>query len=212
MKTFFLTIALLTLLNLQTLAQLDFQPRSSFKIEVGLPNNVTNSAFRDLMQGLAVLTTSYQFTFDNTLSLGAGLKYNFFNVNEFKNTVDLTGGIHSTGVFGKIGQEKFYGNLGVDYGIRAGYLFNFFDTNKNEELNGGPYQEGSIFFEPHLGLALMASEQSSFRLALGYTFNSFQFRPNQVGLDNFSGFADEDLTPITTFFTIGFGYSRYFKN
>jgi hypothetical protein len=212
MKTFFLAISFLLLFNLQSVAQADFRPRGSFKIEVGLPNNVTNSAFRDLMQGLAVFTTSYQFTFENTISLGAGLRYNYFNVNEFKNTVDLTGGLHSTGVFGKIGQEKFYGNLGVDYGLRAGYTFNFFDTNKNEEFNNGVYQEGALFLEPHLGLALMASENSSFRLALGYAFNSFQFRPNQVGLENFSGFSDEDLTPITTFFTIGFGYSYYFKN
>src|SRR5690554_2137996 len=102
-------------------SQVDFIPNSSFKVEVGLPNNVSNYAFRDLMQGLVVVTPSFQYTFDNSFSLGIGLRYGFFNVNQFKNNIDMSGGLHLAGAFLKIGQEKYYGNFGVDYGVRLGY-------------------------------------------------------------------------------------------
>lgn len=192
------------------MAQAEFAPKGSFKVEIGLPNNATNKAFRDLMQGLVCLTPSYQYTLDNTLSFGFGLRYNYFDVNEFKNTVDLAGGMHMAGVFGKIGQEKFYGNFGLDYGVRAGYSMNFMVTNKNDELLGRPYTNDAVFVEPHMGLALTANENTSFRLSLGYAFHGFQFRPEQVGLESFGGVSDDQLNTITTYFTIGFGYSYYF--
>ncbi len=191
-------------------SQKDFTPNGSFKFEIALPNNVTNKAFKELMQGLVVLTPSYQYTFDNSFSIGAGFRYGFFNVNEFKNNIGMNGGLHLAGAFLKIGQEKFYGKFGLDYGVRIGYSMNFFATNKNKELLGKPYVDNGGFVEPIIGLALMASENSSFRLALGYTFNSFKFRPKQMGIDKFSGVDPSTLNEITTYFTIGFGYSFYF--
>lgn len=191
-------------------AQVDFVPSSSFKVEIGLPNNATNYAFRDLMQGLVVVTPSFQYTFENTLSIAGGLRYGFFNVNEFKNNIGMSGGAHIAGVFGKIGQEKFYGNFGLDYGVRIGYTMNFFDTNKNKEILGRAYTNDGGFVEPTLGLALMANENTSFRLALGYAFHAFQFQPHQMGLEKFSGIDPSRLNKITTYFTIGFGYSYYF--
>lgn len=191
-------------------AQADFSPSSSFKVEIGLPNNATNYAFRDLMQGLVIVTPSYQYTFENSFSLGAGLRYGFFNVNEFKNNIGMSGGAHIAGVFGKIGQEKYYGNFGLDYGVRIGYTMNIFDTNKNNDLLGKPYINDGGFVEPTLGLSLMGNENTSFRLALGYAFHAFQFKPHQMGVDNFSGIDNDQLESITSYFTIGFGYSYYF--
>ena len=193
-----------------TQAQVDFMPKSSFKVEVGLPNNTSNYAFRDLMQGLVVVTPSFQYTFDNTITVAAGLRYGFFNVNEFKNNIDMTGGVHLAGVFAKIGQEKFYGNFGIDYGLRFGYSANIFATNTNEVAIGKPYVDEAVFIEPTLGLILMATERTSFRLALGYAIHDFEFSPNQMGLEEFSGIKDSKLNSRTSFFTVGFGYSYYF--
>lgn len=191
-------------------AQVDFLPKSSFKVEIGLPNNVANTGFRELMQGLVVVTPSYQYTFDNSLSLGVGLRYGFFNVNEFKNNIDMAGGLHIAGAFVKIGKEQYYGNFGVDYGIRIGYSSNFFDTNKNQDTLGKPYRNDGAFLEPTLGISLMATERTSFRLALGYAFHSFKFTPEVMGVDQFSGIQESKLDKITSFFTVGFGYSYYF--
>jgi len=209
MKKFILSIVLFGA-ALTSYAQVDFMPNSSFKVEIGLPNNSSNKAFRDMMQGLVVITPSYQHTFDNSLSLGAGIRYGFFNVNEFKNNVDLTGALHIAGAFVKVGREKFYGDIGVDYGVRIGYSVNFFDTNYNDTLNGKPFSNESIFIEPTLGLSLMATEKTSFRLALGFTVHDFIFSADQVGIEQFSAYNIDDLGKATSYFTIGFGYSYYF--
>ena len=203
----FVSIVLLSFLNV---AQTDFAPRGSFKVELGLPNNATNNAFRELMQGLVVVTPSYQHTFDNSFSMGAGLRYSYFNVNQFKNNAGISGGMHTTGAFGKIGREKFYGNFGVDYGVRIGYTMNISTTNAIQDSLGGPYISDGGFVEPTLGLSLMSSEKSSFRLALSYAFHAFVFKPEHLGLDEFSGLNPDNLDALTTYFTIGFGYSYYF--
>lgn len=209
MKYYLITL-LFIISSFTLVAQAEFEPKGSFNIELGLPNNVSNKAYRELMQGLAIVTPSYQYTFDNSLSLGVGLRYGYFNVNEFKNNIGLTGAAHLTGVFGKIGQEKYYGKFGLDYGVRVGYSMNFFTTNKNKELHGKPYTNDGAFVEPVLGLALTSGERSSFRLSLGYAFHNFRFNPTQVGLDEIAGFKADDYKNITTYFTIGFGYSYYF--
>src|SRR5690554_1525834 len=191
-------------------AQSDFEPNGSFNVEVGLPNNVSNVAFRELLQGLVTITPSYQYTFNNSFSIGGGLRYNYFNINEFKNNIGLKGGLHIFGVFAKVGQEKYYGNFGLDYGVRIGYAFNSFSTNNNKKEHGGPHIDNSAFVEPVLGLALKSSDNSSFRLTIGYAFHTFDFRPEQVGTDYFSGIDADKLGVLTTYFTIGFGYSYYF--
>lgn len=207
-QVIFLFILICSVFTVQS--QVDFVPNSSFKVEVGLPNNVSNYGFRDQMQGLVVVSPSYQHTFDNSFSIGAGLRYGFFNVNEFKNNIDMAGGLHIAGLFAKVGREKFYGNFGVDYGVRIGYTANFFDTNTNQEALGKPFVNDGAFVEPTLGLSLMATENTSFRLSLGYALHSFKFSPNQMGTENFSGIEPSRLDKITSYFTIGFGYSYYF--
>ena len=206
-----LFISLIFLISILTAkAQVDFVPTSSFKVEIGLPNNATNYAFRDLMQGLLIVTPSFQYTFENSFSLAAGLRYGFFNVNQFKNNIGMNGGAHLAGIFGKIGQEKYYGNFGLDYGVRIGYTMNFFDTNKNKEILGRAYTNDGGFVEPTLGLSLLGNENTSFRLALGYAFHAFQFQPHQMGIEKFIGIEPTKLSNMTTYFTIGFGFSYYF--
>ncbi|MEX2485153.1 MAG: hypothetical protein WED10_11355 [Brumimicrobium sp.] len=210
MKKYIFLVFLFFLATFHSIGQTEFQPNGSFKVEIGLPNIATNAAYKDLMQGLVVVTPSYQHTFDNTFSIGAGLRYSYFNVNEFKNNANISGGMHMAGAFGKIGIEKFYGNFGVDYGVRIGYTMNVSSTNAIIEENGDPYVFDGGFVEPTLGLALMADEKSSFRFAVGYAFHGFVYQPHHIGLDEFSGMNDDNLDVISTYFTVGFGYSYYF--
>lgn len=191
-------------------AQSTISPRSSFKVQIGLPSNTSNKAFRSIMQGLVILTPSYQYTFESSLALGAGLRYGFFNVNEFKNNANLSGGMHSVGAFIKVGQEKYFGKFGLDYGLRMGYTFNYFLTNQNKFKNQNPYSNNSFLIEPTISFSLMATEKTSFNFFLAYGVQTFKFRPNQVGLDYFSGISKEDNNQITSYFTIGFGYSYFF--
>jgi hypothetical protein len=75
---------------------------------------------------------------------------------------------------------------------------------------GKPYINDGGFIEPTLGLSLKANEKSSFRLALGYAFHAFDFRPHQMEVEKFGDIKDSELNELTTYFTIGFGYSFYF--
>lgn len=191
-------------------AQTDFEPNGSFNLDIGLPNNITNYAFRELMQGLAMVTPSYQYAFNNSLAIGGGLRYGFFSINEFKNNIGLKGGLHQVGAFAKIGQEKYYGNFGLDYGLRVGYTMNFFDTNKNKEELGKALSDGCLLFEPTIGIGLRSGENSAFRLIVAYAIQPFNFRPELVGVEQFSGMGEDKTKNLTSYLTVGFGYSYYF--
>jgi hypothetical protein len=188
----------------------EFQPAGSFKAEIGLANNMSNAAFRDLMQGLFNITAGYQYTLPSSLSLGVGVRHNYFAVNQFKNNIDLTGGIHFGGVYGKIGIERYYGQFGIDIGVRAGYNMMFSMTNRCKEQNEGPSIFDGGFIEPVINLGLLADERSSFYLNLTYAIHTFKFQPFHVCEETFSAYSEKGLNSITTYFVIGFGYSFYF--
>lgn len=210
MKTLAVAICILGYLNFSLAQKDEFQPAGSFKAEIGLANNASNEAFRDLMQGLFNITAGYQYTLPNSLSFGAGIRHNYFTVNQFKNNIDLRGGIHFSGVYGKIGIEKYYGQFGIDIGVRAGYNIMASVTNKCKELNGGPSLFDGAFIEPVINLGLLADERSSFYLNLTYALHTFKFQPYHVCEDDFSAYSEEGLDKITSYFVIGFGYSFYF--
>jgi len=210
MKLLYVTLIAFCFLN-SSLAQTDeFQPAGSFKAEIGLANNISNEAFRDLMQGLFNITAGYQYTLPSSLSLGAGIRHNYFTVNQFKNNVDLRGGIHFGGIYGKIGIEKYYGQFGIDIGVRGGFNMMFSTTNKCDLTAGGPSLFNGAFIEPVINLGLLADERSSFYLNLTYAIHSFKFEPFHVCEDDFSSYSERGLDNLTSYFVIGFGYSFYF--
>lgn len=209
MKHLIVPFLLLFFVN-SSYSQVDFEPNGSFKVEIGLPNNISNKGFKELMQGLALINSSYQYTFFNTFSVGAGIRYGFFNVKEFKNNIDLKGALHTAGAFLKVGQEKYYGDFGIDYGIRIGYMMNFFSTNKNKELLGGPFIDHGAYVEPNIALSLRGSERTAYSLALGYAIHAFKFTPDKVGIDKFTGIKPSKLNSLTSYITIGIGYSYFF--
>lgn len=186
------------------------QPKASFGAEIGLPSQQGNPAFRDIMQGLLTVSPTFQYTLDNGLAAGAGLRYSFFTINEFKIPNKLAGGMHMAGAFVKIGHEKFHSAFGTDFGLRVGYNKIFSVNEECTKLYGRAHSFDAAFVEPHIGLALMADEKSSFRLSLSYVFQGFNFNESHLCLDDLSAYNDEQLSKITHYFTIGFGYSYYF--
>ena len=184
-------------------------PKGSFKAEVGLSNSVSNVAFRDLMQGISNLSVGYQYTLPNSLSMGIGLKHNYFRVNQYKSNLDLLGGSHFNSVFGKLAYEKYYGQFGLDIGLRAGYNAILSVTNKCQELGENYVLDNSFYLDPVVNLALMVDDKSSFYLNLTYSICNFQFSENLICQD-LSVYSEEGLNHMTTYFVIGFGYSYFF--
>jgi hypothetical protein len=188
------------------------EPKHTFNIELGLPNSFTNKPFKSIMQGLVSLEPYYQYAFKNHLIVGGGLKYSYFAVNEFKVPKKVYGGMHCGGVFAKVGWEKFHSDhFATDVSIKMGYTQNYFVTDLNDSIAGGPIQINAAYLEPCVGLILTADEFSSYRLVIGYSFQGFAFRPDMIGLESFGEYEPKELSPVSTALIIGFGYTHYFK-
>lgn len=188
------------------------EPRHSLQAQLTLPNTVSNRPFNDIMQGLVNVHLGYQFTTKNSLCFGGGIKSTYLDINEFKTPDKLQGGLLMVGPYTKLGYQKFYGNFGVDVGVKIGYSLNFSANDNCKEILGRSYNFDAGFVEPEIGLALQASENSSFRLAISHAVYGFQFKPHMFCQPEFSGYTDVNLDKAAQIFSIGFGYSYYFGN
>lgn len=190
----------------------DIAPKHSFTIEVGLPVGTANKPFQSIMNGLVNTSPYYQFTLKNHLSFGIGGNYTFFRVNPVKTPEKASGGVHSAGAFIKVGYEKFHSmRFGTDFGIKAGYANSFFATDKNRDVNGGPVSVSSMYVEPTVGFVLTASEFTSYRFVVGYTFQGYDFHTSQLGISSNGGYKPADFDKSTQYMTFGFGFTYYFR-
>ena len=204
---FLVSMQLANGLNAQTI-----EPKHTFNVEVGLPNGFSNPAFKSIMQGLVNLSAYYQFDFKNHLTVGAGIRYSYFTINEFKVPSPVYGGVHVAGGFVKMGWQKFLSDrFATDIGFKVGYNQQFFDTDRNDTLGVNPLKVDCIYTEPSLGLILTADEQNSYRFFASYGFSGFGFKPSMIGLETFGGYDPVDFNKVTGVLIIGFGYTHYFK-
>lgn len=197
-------------------AQVDYEPESSFRVEMGLPAPLefaTNRPFKDLLHGLVNLSVGYQYNLENKATFGFGAKYVLFNVNEFRNNFNLSGTLHLVGAYGRVGYEQYWGNLGLDMGVKVGYMNHFSSTNYCKENFGRASRTEGGMVEPNLSMSLIVgeNENSAFNLFnIAYAFHSFRFTPEMVCVENFPGQDLKSLETRTTYLTFGFGYIYYF--
>lgn len=187
-------------------------PKSSFNVELGLPNTLANKPFSSMIQGLLNTGIYYQYAFDNSLAIGAGIRYSFFEVNQFKVPEPIDGGFHSAGAFVKVSREKFHTDrFGTDMGVKVGYTKNFISTDLNKTLGQNPQQVDAVYIEPCIGLILTADEFTSFRLHVGYAIQGFGFRPDLLGTQMDGGYDEAQFQKSTQYLIVGFGFTYYFK-
>lgn len=206
-----LTIALFLIVSVCSLAQ-TIEPKHTFNLELGLPNGFANKPFKNIMQGLINAEPYYQFAFKNHIIVGAGLRYSYFAINEFKVPEQVYGGMHSAGVFIKGGWERFHTDrFATDISLKAGYTQNYFVTDLNDSIGVNPLQVNSIYLEPSVSLILTADEFTSYRLVIAYGFQGFGYKPNMIGLETFGGYDPSEFNRTTSFLIVGFGFTYYFK-
>ena len=210
MRTFIILI--ITLGLYQSVLTQTIEPKHTFNVELGLPNGMINKPFSQYMQGLVNVAPYYQYTMKNTLAFGMGIRYAYFGVNQFRVPMKTRGGMHSFGVFTKVSREKFHTErFSTDMGVKVGYTQNYFATDRNEDLYQSPYQVNSILIEPTVELGLVADEQVSYSLVISYAFQGFAYQPHMIGLETFGGFEQKEFEKVTSYLTIGFGFTYYFK-
>ena len=189
------------------------EPKHTFNVELGLPNAMTNKPFGDYMQGLVNVAPYYQFRLKNSIAFGSGIRYAYFGVNQFKVPQKTLGGMHSFGAFLKVSHEKFHTDrFSTDLGVKFGYTQNYFVTNRNDSLNQNPYQVNSILIEPTAEFSLVADEQVAYSLIVSYAFQGFAYKSNMIGLQTLGGYDQSEFQRVTSYLTIGFGFTYYFKD
>lgn len=187
-------------------------PKHTFNVELGLPNGFVNKPFKNIMQGLVNVAPYYQYKFKKEIVVGIGIRYSYFAINEFKVSEPTYGGMHSGGVFLKVGWEKFHtDHFATEIGLKFGYTQNYFVSDRNDTLGLNPRIVNSTYLEPSFGLILTADEQSSYRFVVSYAFQGFGFRPDLIGLQTLGGYDPKDFNKVTSFLIVGFGYTYYFK-
>jgi hypothetical protein len=188
------------------------EPKHTFNVELGLPNGVSNEAFESMMQGLISAAPYYQFDFANHLTIGAGMRYSYFTVNEFRVPLPVNGGVHSVGGFLKLGWQKFHSEIfATDISVKLGYMQQYFKTDRNDSLGLNPLKVNCFYIEPSFGLILMADEQNSYRFFASYGWSGFGFEPSMLGLESWGGIDPAESKKLTGALIIGFGYTHYFK-
>lgn len=188
-------------------------PKHTFNVELLLPNGMGNKPFSSVFHGLVNCSPYYQYALPNSLAFGVGLKYTYFDLNEFKTPEPIYGGMHTAGAFVKISMEKFHSDrFGTDIGVKVGYSMNYMSTDLNKAKGHNPVTFDAGFVEPTIGLILSADEFTSYRLTIGYTIMGYGFKPYQLGTDLDGGWDHSEYSKPTHYLLIGFGFTYYFKS
>jgi len=120
--------------------------------------------------------------------------------------------MHTLAGFFKFSHEKFWGErFGTDLGVKFGYAHTMVKTDVLSAQGTLLHVIQSTYIEPVVGLILSSDEANSYRLTIGYPFYGFGFKPWTIGLDSELGYESTEFGRISSFLTIGFGYTHYFN-
>jgi hypothetical protein len=190
----------------------EIKPKHQFSLSLGLPNGTSNKPFSSILQGLVHTSPYYQFTTESHLAIGVGVNYAYFKINPVRVPEPVKGALHHTGVYLKVGYEKFYSErFGMEYALKVGYNQNFFASDTNRVNLGKAVVESGVMFEPMVSLVLTADEWSSFRFFVAYNFSGTSFDLSDIGVKTKDGYLPAEFERRTQFATFGFGYTYYFK-
>lgn len=183
-------------------------PQHSYSIDFGLPVVIANRPFKGIMQGFARGSAQYRFSLKNGLYTGLGVNYTYFQLNRFKISPQMRGGMHIANAYGSLGFEKYYTErIGIDGGVRVGYSGITFhsDTLVN------PNKTNATIVEPYVGFCLTANHKTAYKWMLSYTFLGIGFSPARVGDYVNQDYEISEYGRITRFLSFGFSYTHYFK-
>ena len=176
----------------------------SFAFEVSLPNSMTNSPYKIIMQGLVQSSVQYQYPFKSGFCIGAGIHYTYFTINEFRVPYKVYGGIHTPAVYVMLGHEKYWTKrFGTDFGVKIGYLqsYTVSDLLRSKGVNYN-FVEGT-YIEPTLGFVLKADVNRSYRLSISCPIYGYSFTPWMIGIDSHIGYDSKEYTIPTSLLSVG---------
>ena len=189
----------------------EINPKHTFNAEVRIPITVENIAYKRTVKAMVEGSVSYAYHFPFHLTIGAGLRVMYNQVNVTQVEPGLTGGIGSIGPYLKIGYERFVSDrMALEGALKVGGFFNTINTSKNRQLLGESLKSDCLVIEPNVSVILSASANTSFRLNVGYSILGYRFHPYDLGSSSVGGFAESDLNKRTQIVNVGFGFTYYF--
>jgi hypothetical protein len=204
MKSFiFIYLCALLCLSPQGFSQ-EMDHDGSFAFEVSLPNSMTNSPYKMIMQGLVQSSIQYQYAFKSGFCIGAGIHYTYFTINEFRVPYKVYGGIHTPAVYVMVGHEKYWTKrFGTDFGVKMGYLqsFTVSDLLRSKGIDYN-FVEGT-YIEPSVGLILKSDLNQSYRLSIGCPIYGYSFNPWMIGIDSNIGYDSKEYTIPSSLLSVG---------
>jgi len=184
------------------------EPKHSYTITFGVPISIANKPFKSMMQGLLMFSSSYQFALKNHLYFGLGGNYTYFNVNRFKITPQINGGLHIPTVYFKFGYEKFQSErVGFDFGVKMGASQVIYHSDSLDNY----LKFNSILLEPYFSFSLTADYRSAFKWTLAYSFLQLGFTPQKMGIYQNLNYPASEFSRMTRYISVGFSYTHYFK-
>lgn len=183
------------------------KPKHSYTIDFGLPVTVANRAFKGVMQGFMRGSASYQYTLKNGFGFGLGGNYTYFQINRFKISPQLLGGMHLINGFTKLGYERYSTErFGYEGGVKIGYSRWLLHSDSIVGFN----KEESTAVEPYFSFAITASEKTAYKWTISYAFLGRSFRPDDIGDNVNEDYKQSEYNRITRFLTFGFSFTHYF--
>jgi hypothetical protein len=189
-----------------------FSPKGALSVDVGIPTLAENYGFRRTMTGLFNGGIGYQYNLFKGITLGAGAKFSFFTINPSAVQADWKGGVYIPAPYARLGYEKFTTErVSFAAWCKVGYAAMMALSDSCKAIKGGPFVQGTFFFEPQVEITLLTGKGSpdGFSLIIGYDFYFNEFRPEYLCVDGITGLSAPDYEGITRFLSIGFGYRYY---
>ena len=188
-------------------------PKGSFSLDLGVPARPKNQAFERVLEGLLNAGVDYRYNVYKGLTIGAGLKYNFFTINPFAfNNTDIGGGMQMPGAYLHVGYEKFTTErVAFSFSARGGYSLLMAFNDSCRVVHDGQHINSTYFLEPQVEMVMLTDKNSEhgFSMVLGYALYFHQFQSEDICVSTISELLPENYEGITRYWSIGFGYRYY---
>ncbi len=197
-----------------SLAQsLSAQKRFGIDMEVGLPVNIANRAYRAIAEGIADSRLSVYRISNKGLGVKGGVQYLF---NDLNPNADPNIGYYLQGDFHTIGPMAgiFYRQDGglkfeAEYGLNFSYLYHSLRSNYCPD----PSRWESISFNPYFKLILPSSNTKLFfSFFTGYNFQNYEFSHDYLCNTGLQGYSEDDFKGPVHYLSFGFGFNYVIKD
>lgn len=184
-------------------------PPHRISVEARLPTGTSNPAFKAVIQDIAHARLDYGLHLIKGIRAGVGYAHYFGRVDDVTLLLNRpsNGSVNGMAPYGFLGYERWLNEQWMlEAKFAAGYSWMNHQNNICPENTGNVQQEGS-YFEPSVGVNIVAQPGVLVSFTVGYTFFGQNFRPGTLCMANFPGFSDDSYVGTTQYLSFGFGFS-----